>query len=185
MNNNTTSSPVIAPLSTATKLLHWSTALGILCVLPLGFYMVANEAWHWYIWHKSLGVLLLPLLVIRAIYRLRTGWPPAASHYTRIEHTLAKITHWLLLLGIFALPLSGMAYSGTSGHGVSLWGLALFPANYVDGEAQTLNANWELWAQQTHSLLGWMLAGVIALHVIGALKHHFLDKDSTLKRMLP
>jgi cytochrome b561 len=175
---------MINSITTTTKLIHWSTALGILCVLPMGFYMVSNEAWHLYHWHKSLGVLLLPLLVMRAIYRLRTGWPQTANQYTQIEHRLARLTHWLLLLGIIALPVSGMAYSAISGHGVPLCSLQLISTNIVDGEVQTLNATWELWLQQIHSLLGWMLAGIIALHVLGALKHHLIDRDATLRRML-
>lgn len=171
-------------LSGLTITLHWLVGLGILGLCALGIYMVRTESWGLYHIHKSVGLLVLGLIVIRLAWRIRNGLPKPVGHYSRLEHRAAKSVHWLLLLGTLALPLTGMVYSGASGHGFGIFSLNLFPANYVAGQAVPFHAALSDLGQTLHGYFGYALLGLVALHVAGALKHHLLDRDMTLARML-
>lgn len=177
-----------AELDTPAIALHWAVGLTILFMLTFGLYMVSTESWHLYPIHKSTGVLLFFFAFARAIRRLRAGWPAAVSRYHRIEQSMSKVTHWFLLLGSLAVPITGMLYSGASGHGFGIFGLvSLVPMNHSEVDPQVVVPYSEYWAlvgQQAHQVLAYLLGGAIALHVAGALKHHFMDRDSTLLRML-
>ena len=165
--------------------LHWIVALGVITLALIGLYMTSNEAWFLYPYHKSFGLILFPIIVIRVLWRLKQGWPVAVSRYSSVEHNLAKITHWLLLILILLMPLTGMIYSGASGHGFGIFGLELFPHQYTEaGEPIPYRESWRDFGQAAHRYLGNCLIALIVLHIAGALKHHFIDKDSTLKRML-
>lgn len=165
--------------------LHWLVAISILTMLCLGLYMTAKQVWFLYPYHKSVGLLLVPIIVIRVIWRLKQGWPVPISHYSSIEQRLAKMTHWLLLILIVLMPLTGMIYSGASGHGFGIFGLELFTHQYTEaGQPIPYSESWRDFGQTAHRYLGNCLIALIVLHIVGALKHHFIDKDSTLKRML-
>lgn len=171
-------------LSGLTITLHWLVGLAILGLCALGIYMVRTESWDLYHIHKSIGLLALVLIVIRLAWRIRNGLPKPAGQYSQLEHRASKSVHWLLLLGTLALPLTGMVYSGASGHGLGIFSLNLFPANYVAGQAIPFHAALSDLGQAMHSYLGYTLLGLVALHVAGALKHHVVDRDMTLARML-
>jgi cytochrome b561 len=175
-------------LDTPAITLHWVVGITILFLLATGLYMAATDAWSLYPIHKSIGVLLFFVAVTRAIRRLRAGWPAPVSQYHRIEQSLSKLTHWVLLIGSLAVPLTGMMYSGVSGHGFGLFGLVtLVPMNHSELDPSIVvpySKYWELVTQQTHQIIAYVLVGAIALHAAGALKHHFIDRDSTLLRML-
>lgn len=84
------------------------------------------------------------------------------------------------------MPVTGMIYSGSSGNGFGIFGIEIVPANVppAGGMAIPLSAGWSDLGQAMHGYLGYFLLGLIALHVAAALKHHLLDKDATLTRML-
>ena len=96
--------------------------------------------------------------------------------------------HWVLLIGSLAVPVTGMLYSGLSGHGLGVFGLVtLVPTNHSALDPNVVvpySEYWGLVAQQTHQVIAHVLAGAIALHIAGALKHHLIDRDRTLLRML-
>lgn len=169
-------------------LLHWTVGATILFLLGTGLYMVATESWNLYPVHKSVGVLLVVVAAVRAWRRLRAGWPAPVGTYHRLEQRLAKVTHWALLVGTLAVPVSGMAYSALSGHGFGVFGLVtIVPSNHDAVDPAVVVPYWEwgaLAAQRLHQILAYVLAGAIALHVAGALKHHLVDRDGTLRRML-
>lgn len=171
-------------LSKTARYLHWMMATFILALMIIGFYMVNTEAWGLYHWHKSFGLIALLLIVLRMIYRMKRGWPEPVRQYPRHERLVSHVVHWLLLVGILAMPLTGMLYSGASGHGFGVFGWTLMAENHGDTGVVPHDESLALWGQQAHSLLGYGLACVIALHLLGALKHHFLDRDDTLRRML-
>lgn len=171
-------------LSKTARYLHWMMATLILALLAIGFYMVNTETFSLYRWHKSFGLIALLLIVLRIIYRLRRGWPEPVRQYPRQEQLASRIVHWLLLVGILSLPLTGMLYSGAKGKGFGVFGWTLMPENHGAAGVVPHNEALALWANQVHSLLGYGLAFVIALHLLGALKHHFFDRDDTLRRML-
>lgn len=177
-----------AELDTPAIVLHWAVGITILFLIATGLYMTATESWHLYPLHKSIGVLLFAIALTRAIRRLRAGWPRPVSTYERIEQFLSKGTHWLLLVGSVVVPLMGMLYSGASGHGFGIFRLAtIVPPNHSATDPDVIVPYSEYWAlvgQRTHRVLAYLFAGLIALHAIGALKHHVFDRDRTLLRML-
>lgn len=174
-------------LSKPTLWLHWLVAGVMLPMLALGIYMSLDEAYGLYDIHKSIGLVALPLLLARAAWRLRQGWPKPLNRYSAIEQLLAKATHWGLLAGSLAMPLTGMLYSGAGGHGFGIFGLELVPSNPHPTEPYAVIA-WNQWladaGETAHEWIGYGLVVVLGLHVAGALKHHVLDRDGTLVRML-
>ncbi|MDO3384649.1 cytochrome b [Gilvimarinus sp. SDUM040013] len=176
--------PSTSKKTLSARVLHWSVAFTILLLIPMGFYMSDGHAYWLYDWHKTISMLLLVILVFRVLYRLIQGWPEASGDYTKFEQVTARVVHWLLLVAVLVLPISGIMYSGLGGFGVPVFGLEVIPSNYINGEAQAYSAYWSDIGKEIHSLSGWILSGVVVLHVAGALKHHMVDKDNTLKRML-
>ena len=151
----------------------------------VGWYMVRYEAWSLYPWHKSLGLLALLLACTRAIIRLREGWPSADPRHPAWERRLARLSHWGLLVFTLALPVSGALYSYASGHELAVFKLTLVPSQYDGSGGVTPRLpQLEPVAQGLHRYLGWCLAALLTLHVAGALKHHWVDRDNTLLRML-
>ncbi|WP_225879666.1 cytochrome b [Abyssogena phaseoliformis symbiont] len=109
------------------------------------------------------------------------------SQYKRIEQIGAKIIHWMLIIGTVMMPISGMLMSGSGGHGLSVFGLELLainPDEWNPGKAIPLSKSLAGLGNTLHGLGGKIMIFSITLHIIGALKHHFIDKDSTLHRML-
>jgi len=173
--------------SRKTVWLHWLVAVVMLPMLAIGIYMSLAEAYGLYDIHKSIGLLALPLLAARAAWRLRQGWPRPLGRYRASERWLAKAIHWCLLLGTLALPLSGMLYSAASGHGFGIFGVTLVPANQDPSDPDEVIPYSQLLSvlgETAHEWVGYGLVVILLLHVAGALKHHLVDRDGTLRRML-
>ena len=176
-----------APLSRTTVTLHWLMALAMIGLTSVGLYMAEFEVWALYPIHKSVGILVLLLAVLRAAWRLKEGWPTPTGQASALQQTLAKAVHWLLLLSTLAMPISGMMFSGASGHGFGIFGLTLMEHRLdpnKPGEVLPLNAGLSELAHSLHSIIGYVLIAAVLLHVAGALKHHLLDRDASLRRML-
>lgn len=129
--------------------------------------------------HKTIGMLVLGLAVLRLVWRLFNRPPPVPTTMARWEIRAAQVGHGLLYGLIFALPLSGWVYSSAAGLGDFWWGPVSFPSLVESSEL--LEDRFHI----VHRVLGYSLAVVAAIHVIAALRHHFVLKDSVLKRMLP
>jgi cytochrome b561 len=129
--------------------------------------------------HKSLGMTILMLAVLRLVWRLMNPTPDLTAETKPWERTLAKISHVLLYALIFAVPLSGWMMSSARNFPVSWFKLFQFP-DLVAPADQTFR-----FMQDAHFLLFGALVCVALLHIAGALKHHFFDKNDVLKRMLP
>ncbi|ATQ77144.1 RNA methyltransferase [Massilia violaceinigra] len=174
-------------LSYTTIALHWLCALAMLAMLGVGLYMVRFEAWSFYPWHKSAGVILLALMLARAAWRIRQGWLPALGAASRIEQGVAKAVHWMLIIGTLAMPVTGMLFSGASGHGFGIFGIPVVHEQHDPvhpGQVIPYSAAWAEAAQLMHAWLGYFLIAVITLHIAGALKHHAVARDGTLRRMV-
>lgn len=174
-------------LSPYTIALHWLVAISSIGLIGLGLYMVNKEAWHLYHWHKSIGLLVFGVIIVRVIWRLKNGLPQPVRPFSRLEHLGAMAAHWLLLLCTLAMPLFGMLYSGASGHGFGIFSLALFPENpdpAKPGQVIPFSSALADFGQRMHGWLGYLMLALIILHIAAALKHHWLDKDATLRRML-
>lgn len=172
-------------LSKTTKTLHGIIALTMISLLIIGIYMEENEVFFLYPIHKSIGVILFIFAVYRILIRLKEGWPTPLGDSSTVQKFAAKIIHWGLIISTVLYPISGMMMSGAGGHGINVFGLQLLASNYdkVSGDAIALNESVASLGHNIHGLLTYALISFIVIHVAGAMKHHFLDKDETLKRM--
>jgi len=129
--------------------------------------------------HKSIGITILVLALVRLAWRWSNPTPTLPDTLKPYERTLARLTHALLYVLLFAVPLSGWLMSSARGFPVSWFGFLqlpdLVPKNKVLYEALVT----------THGILAWTLGIVATVHLVAALKHHFVLKDDVLRRMLP
>ena len=170
--------------SRTTIVLHWLVAFTILGLIALGIYMVETESWPLYHLHKSIGLLAFAAILARLAWRWRNGLPQPVRPVSPIEHAAATGAHVVLLILTVVLPLTGMLYSGASGNGFGIFGWEIFPSRYSAGQAVPFSAHWSDIGQALHGWLGYLLLALIVLHVAAALKHHVVDRDATLKRIL-
>ena len=163
-------------------LLHWLLALAIITAFCVGLYMTglpfSMERLKLYNWHKWAGVTILVLSAGRLLWRLFHK-PPADLPMPAWQAMAAHATHGLLYAAFFAVPLSGWAYSSAAGFPIVWFGLLPLPDLVAPDKAlaETL--------KQAHHLLAYALAALVLAHVGAALKHHFIDRDGLIKRMLP
>ena len=129
--------------------------------------------------HKSFGITILALALIRLTWRSLNPTPPLPSTLKPYERTLARTTHALLYGLLFAMPLTGWMMSSARGFPVSWFGFWQLP-NLVPKNQALYEA-----LLTTHGTLALILCGVVILHVAAALKHHYKLKDDVLRRMLP
>jgi cytochrome b561/polyisoprenoid-binding protein YceI len=165
------------------QLLHWlivalialQATLGLMgLLLPIGVEKLAVLARH-----KSVGLTILGLATLRLLWRWLNPIPPLPRNLKRYERWLAHGTHAALYGLLFVMPLTGWIMSSARGFSVSWFGLFQLPDLAPKSEPlyQAMI--------RTHAVLAACLAVIVALHVAAALKHHFLLKDDTLRRMLP
>ena len=176
--------PSIQPLSKSTIALHWIVAIMFIAILTVGKVMTSNEIYSLYPIHKSFGALFLIFALWRIILRMKEGWPLPAGPVIAWENLLARIVHYVLILGTLAMPLSGAIMSIAGGRGLDIFGLVLVSVNIVNGEPAALNGELASAAKNIHLSLPPIMVIAIVLHIAGALKHHFVAKDATLTRML-
>lgn len=175
------------PLSLATRWLHWLVAIWVLGLVVVGLLMSKFELYEVYPIHQSLGMLALLVIVPRVIVRLVQGWPAPVREYEAVEQTFSKVVHWVLLLATLVMPISGMVNNHAGGWGLNIFGLVLTPAYPNPSNPEQMLMQHETLANLAslvHEYVGYLLAAAMVLHVAGALKHHIVDKDRTLLRML-
>ena len=163
--------------------LHWLIALLILVTLPLGLYMsdlpLSPYKLKLYSWHKWIGITVLMLAILRVLWRA-SHTPPTRSALTpRWQRLTSNAVHILLYVLLFAVPLSGWIMS--SAKGVQTVWFGVLPLPDLVGKDKALG---EL-LTTVHGTLNYILIGLIVIHVAAALKHHFIDRDATLRRILP
>jgi cytochrome b561 len=162
--------------------LHWLLALLILGVFSAGLYMAdlpsSPERSQLFDWHKWFGLLILALSLLRLAWRA-THQPPPALPAPGWQTVLAQRTHQLMYLLFFAVPLLGWAHSSAAGASIVWFGLVQMPALLGPDKALA-----EI-TESLHALLADGLIALVGLHVAAALKHHWIDGDGLLRRMLP
>lgn len=167
--------------------LHWLLALAIVGMFGVGVYMtdlpISPLRMKLYNWHKWAGVTFLALTVLRVLWRV-THRPPvlpvAVSQAMPTWQTQAyHATHHIMYALFFVVPLIGWAYSSAAGYPIVWFGQIALPDLLAKDDAMA-----EL-IKPLHELSAFALMGLAALHVGAALKHHWVDRDGLLQRMLP
>lgn len=179
-----TAPPTYTPFA---RVLHWVLGVALLGLFVMGSYMAdlpfSPQRLKLYNWHKWAGVTVLLLSVVRLVWR----WvhrPPAlpaqvARHMPGWQLRAYHATHVLMYVLFFLVPLAGWAYSSAAGFPIVLFGLLPLPDFVpVSKELAELIKPW-------HAILAWTLAALVVLHVAAALRHHWIDKDGLMQRMLP
>jgi cytochrome b561 len=142
--------------------------------LPIGARKLARLDWH-----KSFGMTILMLAVLRLLWRLFNRPPELPAGMTSIEKQLARATHVLFYVLLFVMPLTGWVMSSAKNFSVSWFHQFTWP-NLIGPNEQAFDV-----LRTTHDTLSWLLFALALLHILAALKHHFWNKDDVLKRMLP
>jgi cytochrome b561 len=172
-----------APAYTFTaRMLHWMTALLILLLIPLGI-VIANE-WggplqdSLYDLHRSLGAVLIPIVIARLIYRWTQPPLPLPSDIAAIQRRAAHATHWGLYALLLVQPFVGWIATSAYPAAVTLFGWFALPVIWSENRALSE----QLFA--IHRWIGIAIAGLVAAHVAAALHHHFVRRDRVLMRMI-
>ena len=172
-------------LSGTTVMLHWLIALAILFNLGYGLYiddLPRGDAKVWNIGiHKSIGILILLFALWRLGWRASQGLLSPVAVMPLWEAALHRLTVVFLLLAAVVMPLTGIYYSIEAGRSVAVFGIPVIP-QILDRDSVTKEG--ADFAFTIHRTLAFLLMGFIALHVLGALKHHVLNGDGTLMRIL-
>lgn len=185
MSLDITSSPTSpessSGLSKPTLLLHWAVAISFLAVLCIGVYMVdmprGPEKGEMIGLHKSLGVLVLALACMRLAWRFKEGKLNPVAKLDAVKQKAADVVHGLLLLATIAMPLSGAIMSVAGGRGLDFFALNIIAAGEKNEGLQSI-------AHTIHVNAPYLIYAILVLHLAAAIKHHFIDKDATLTRML-
>jgi cytochrome b561 len=172
------------------RLLHWAMAGLILFMSGLGLYMTEffapgdMSAYPWFQMHKSWGFVVFALVALRLLWRLVNPTPDEVPGQPGWAVRLARVTHVGLYLLMIAVPVSGWLMISASplqdlGVPNRVFGLFDFPDPFVPGDGFLSER-----LKQVHGTL-WMALGILAaLHVVGAVKHHVIDRDAVLRRMI-
>lgn len=165
------------------KFFHWTVAISVLTLIPVGLVMnslpqgaVQNVA---YTIHRSLGVLVLALMILRLGYRMIVGWPAPEPTITPAQRIASHAVHNMLYVLLIAQPALGWYATSVYGATISFFGLFDLPALAEKDEP----FSHQLFA--VHEFLGFAIAGLLVVHIGAALYHYFIRRDGVLQRMLP
>jgi cytochrome b561 len=164
--------------------LHWLIAVLIVGGFYLGWIMTDIPGFtptklKYFSWHKWIGVTVLMLAVARVLWRATHRAPALDSATPAWQKAAAHVVHGLLYLLMLAIPVSGYLYSSAAGIQVVYLGIVPLPT--FIGPDQALKAT----LRTVHVLLNYTLLALVAMHVLAALKHQFVDRDGLLARMIP
>lgn len=164
------------------KGLHWLTALAIAAMFAIALWMdalpIGLQKLEAYGWHKSLGITILAVTVARLIWRLANPQPRFLGQVSW-QRRASIVTHWALYALLLGMPMVGWLMSSAANTPVNVFGVFLLP-NLVAPDRELA----ELF-EDVHEAGAVLLLVLLAVHVAAAIKHHAVDKDATLRRMLP
>ena len=163
------------------RLIHWLSAIAIIGLFAAGLWMVDLSYYsEWYRtaphWHKSIGILLAGLTLIRLVWKSVTASPSVEGN--TLEKWAAKIVHGLMYIVLLILFTSGYLISTADGRAIDIFDWFAIPGAgaLFEGQADL--------AGEIHFYAAWTLIILAGLHAMAALKHHFIDKDNTLRKMI-
>jgi cytochrome b561 len=190
--SDSTSLPVASRYTRTAMALHWIIAILIICNVVLGLSADSlPDDWVRPVidTHKSIGITVLGLVLLRILWRASHRPPPLPAEFPSWERSAAHVAHFLLYLLMIALPLSGWlhdsAWKDAATHPMQFFGLVQWPRIgwIMDIEPTTRERLHDAFGA-LHVWIGYVLYGLFALHVLGALKHQFLDHEPELQRMV-
>lgn len=162
-------------------LLHWVSAITIFGLFGLGYWMVDLTYYsEWYKTapsiHKSIGMILFFTVLFRLFWKTINIKPIPIGN--KFEIKISKIVHFLLYLLMLTIFISGYLISTADGRGIEIFNLFTIPSigEFIENQESVMGS--------IHKYSTYTLMGLVALHSIAALKHHFVNKDNTLKRMI-
>jgi cytochrome b561 len=163
--------------------LHWLIFLLILVAFPLGLYMhdlpLSPHKLRMFSYHKWIGMIVLLLAVIRVSWRATHRPPLMPNSMLRWEKIAAESVHLLLYILIFAIPITGWVMSSAKGFQTVLFGVLPLPD--LVGKDKELGKLLE----EVHAYLNYIMLGLVIAHVGASIKHHFIQRDDILTRMVP
>ena len=172
--------PVQAYTSTA-RVLHWTTAVLIFIIIPAGIAMtyappgpVQDTLFHI---HRSTGALLIPVILLRALYRFGHKPLPLPDEIPTSQRFVAETVHWLLYALLIVQPFLGWIATSAYRAPILIYWTFELPPIWPEDRA---------FSEQLfvlHKWLGFAIAGLVAMHIGGALFHYFIRKDNVLQRM--
>jgi cytochrome b561 len=167
----------------SSKWLHWAVAACVLTTIPVGIAM--NQVSEGplqdtlYNLHKSLGPLILLLMILRLVNRLVVGAPAPDPAIARWQKAASSAVHGLLYVLLFAMSVVG--YVANSAYGAKTPFFGLFELPMIIGKNEALSE--KLFA--FHKYTGWLVTILVLMHIGAALQHHVIHRDNVLRRMLP
>lgn len=178
---------------------HWATALCIFATALVGLTMESIDTLWYYGLHKALGMSVLGLVLLRLLWRLVDKRPPYPTGMPSWQRAVSSTAHALIYAAMLVMPLSGWLYNSAARRPLDWFGLFRIPSlTQLDRETQTLHIfglpapsfvdtpqKLRGLAGDVHETLFYFGVLLLLLHVGAALKHHFIDRDATLARMLP
>ncbi len=163
------------------RLMHWVSALAIIGLFAVGLWMVGLSYYsEWYRiaphYHRSIGILLAIVTVARIVWKHLTSSPKVEG--TAYEVVGAKLAHGVMYVLLITIFITGYLISTSDGRGIDVFNWFTVPG------AGELFANQSDLAGEIHFYAAWAVILMAGLHALAALKHHFIDKDNTLRKML-
>ena len=171
----------VTKYSTGSKFFHWLIFIIVTLMLSGSFFLddLPNSYQGTaFMIHKSFGLTILFLMLARMLWIIHSGKPSLPATVSRCDKILSRIVQYSLYLFLIAQSLSGWIMSVAANKVPSFFGLYNVP---LPIQPNKILAGF---MDNTHKLIPWILIGLIVLHIAGALKHHFIDKDNVLKSML-
>ena len=165
-------------------ILHWATAALVLSTIPLGLYGASSDSPGGQAAtdvHKTIGILVLALTIVRVGWRLAHPPMPLQATMNLSLRRIARLTHLLFYVLLLALPVSGwwMSSAVPTRHAFGVGSFAIPFLPVPRGMASAGPAHF------VHIQLAFVMIGLVGLHLLAALKHQFVDRDAVLRRMLP
>jgi len=164
------------------RLMHWLIALSIIALISMGWYMARlsdEDVLYWRLLdlHELIGLQLLLLVPLKFVWLYFSPNPSYSSGLASWERHIARVVHILFLMMMAVIPFSGFLFVASNGEPIELYGVITIPdiAQFSRSVRDTLS--------DIHYYLSYTCAGLIMLHVSAALKHHFMDVHSSLRRM--
>lgn len=165
------------------KFFHWTIAILVIVMLCFGFFLgdlpkaMKGTA---YMLHKSTGLLILALMILRILWTLINPKPQLPDTIPSYQRFLSHSVHYLLYVLVLIMPISGWILTMAANKVPSFYGLFQVPLPLIPhSKALAMNAS------QAHTIIAWLIIGFLSLHILAALKHLFINKDEIFSRMMP